>query len=151
MIKANVEISNKSWHSKIEKPGTYLNKKLRKISKFIAFFKRKNITFTILLTNSFKMKKLNQKFRNINKSTDVLSFPFFSSDELKLRKSKKIYLGDIAISYEIIRNRAKKSNFLLEFDKVWVHGILHLIGHNHIKNKDYLTMSKIEKKILNSF
>ena len=97
------------------------------------------------------MKKLNQKFRNINKSTDVLSFPFFSSDELKLRKSKKIYLGDIAISYEIIRNRAKNSNFLLEFDKVWVHGILHLIGHNHIKNKDYLTMSKIEKKILNSF
>ena len=151
MIKANVEISNKSWHMKIKKPGSYFSKKLKKISKFITLFKRKNMTFTILLTNSFKMKKLNKKFRNINRSTDVLSFPFFQPSKLKIEKNKKIYLGDIAVSYEIIRDRAKKTNFLLEFDRVWIHGILHLIGHNHIKNRDYLRMNKIEKKILNSF
>lgn len=151
MIKANVEIGNKSWHRKIKKPNTYLNKKLKKIIKFINFFKRKEITFTILLTDSLKMKKLNKKFRNINKSTDVLSFPFFQSGKLKLIKNKKIYLGDIAVSYEIVRDRAKKTNFAKEFDKVWVHGILHLIGHRHKKNKEYLKMNKIEKKILNSF
>ena len=43
----------------------------------------------------------------------------------------------------------KKNNLYLEFDKVWVHGLLHLIGHNHIKNKDYFKMNRIEKKILN--
>ena len=150
MIKVNVKITNKSWHKKIKYPNKYFNKKLKKISKIVKFFKGKNTTFTILLTNSLNMKKLNKKFRNQNKPTDVLSFPFFSSNNLKFIKQKKIYIGDVATSYEIINSRSKKKNFLLEFDKAWVHGLLHLIGYNHIKNKDYSKMNKIEKKIINS-
>ena len=149
MIKVNVEINNKSWHKKIKNPKKYFNKKLKKISKIVKFFNGKNITFTILLTNSLNMKKLNKKFRNQNKSTDVLSFPFLSSNNLKFVKQKKFYIGDIAISYEIINSRSKKNNFLLAFDKVWVHGFLHLAGYNHVKNKDYFKMNKIEKRILN--
>jgi len=149
MIKVNVEVNSKSWHKKIKNPKKYFNEKLKKISKIVKFFKGKNITFTILLTNSSKMKKLNKKFRNQNKSTDVLSFPFFSSNSLKLTKQKNFYIGDIAASYEIINSRSKKNNFLLEFDKAWVHGLLHLIGYNHTKNKDYFKMNKIEKRILN--
>ena len=151
MIKINVEVNSKSWHKKIKNPKKYFNKKLKKISKIIKFFKRKNITFTILLTNSVNMKKLNKKFRNRNKSTDVLSFPLFSSNNLKFMKKKKFYMGDIAASYEIINSRSKKNNFLLEFDKVWVHGLLHLVGYNHVKNKDYFKMRGVEKKILNLF
>ncbi len=150
MIRVNVEINSKSWHKKIKNPKKYFFKKLKKISKIVKFFKRKNTTFTILLTNSLNMKKLNKKFRNQNKATDVLSFPFFSKSNLKFIKQKKIYIGDVAISYEIINLRAKKNDFLLEFDKVWVHGLLHLIGYNHIKNKDYYKMDNVEKKILNS-
>ena len=150
MIKVNVEINSKSWHKKIKNPKKYFSKKLKKISKVDKFFKGKNITFTILLTNSINMKKLNKKFRNKNKPTDVLSFPFYSSNNLKIIKQKKLYIGDVAVSYEIINSRSKKKNFLLEFDKAWVHGLLHLIGYNHIKNKDYSKMNKIEKKILNS-
>jgi probable rRNA maturation factor len=150
MIKVNVEVNNKSWHKKIKNPKKYFSKKLKKISKIVKFFKGKNITFTILLTSSLNMKKLNKKFRNRNKSTDVLSFPFLSSNNLKLTKQKKFYIGDIATSYEIINSRSKKDNFLLEFDKVWVHGLLHLIGYNHVQNKDYFKMNKIEKRILNS-
>ena len=150
MIKVNVEINNKSWHKKIKNPKKYFSKKLRKISRMIKFFKDKNIIFTILLTNSLNMKKLNRKFKKKNKSTDVLSFPTFSLKNLKIIKEKKIYIGDIATSYKIIHSRSKKNNFLLEFDKVWVHGLLHLIGYNHIKDKDYLKMSRTEKRILNS-
>ena len=150
MIKVNVEVNSKSWHKKIKNPKKYFSKKLKKISKIVKFFKGKNITFTILLTSSLNMKKLNKKFRNQNKSTDVLSFPFLSSNNLKFSKQKKFYIGDVATSYEIISSRSKKNNFLLEFDKAWVHGLLHLIGYNHIKNKDYFKMNKIEKKILNS-
>ena len=149
MIKVNVEINNKSWHKKIKNPKKYFSKKLKKISKIVKFFNEKNITFTILLTNSLNMKKLNKKFRNQNKSTDVLSFPFLSSNNLKFVKQKKFYIGDIAISFEIINSRSKKNNFLLAFDKVWVHGFLHLAGYNHVKNKDYFKMNKIEKRILN--
>jgi len=150
MIKVNVEVGNKSWHKKIKNPKRYFNKKLKKISKIVKFFKGKNIIFTILLTSSLNMRKLNKKFRNRNKSTDVLSFPFLPSENLKFIKQKKFYIGDIATSYEIINSRSKKNNFLLEFDKAWIHGLLHLMGYNHVKNKDYFKMNKIEKKILDS-
>ena len=150
MIKVNVEVNSKSWHKKINNPKKYFSKKLKKISKIVKFFRRKNITFTILLTNSLNMKKLNKRFRKRNKSTDVLSFPFFSSNSLKLIKKRKFYIGDIAASYEIINLRSKKNNFFLEFDKVWVHGLLHLVGYDHVKSKDYFKMNKIEKRILNS-
>ena len=149
MIKVNVEINNKSWHKKIKNPKKYFNRKLKKISKMLKLFKNKNMTFTILLTNSLNMKKLNKKFRKRNKSTDVLSFPVFSKKNLTSIKEKKIYIGDLAASYEIINSRSKKK-FLTEFDKVWVHGFLHLIGYDHVKNKDYYKMNKIEKRILNS-
>ena len=96
------------------------------------------------------MKKLNKKFRKLNKTTDVLSFPFLHSNNLKIIKQKELYIGDVAVSYEIINSRSNKNNFFLEFDKVWIHGLLHLIGYNHIKNKDYFKMNKIEKRILNS-
>jgi len=150
MIKINVEVNSKPWLKKIKNPKRYFNLKLKKVSKAISFFKNKNVTFTLLLTNSLKMKKLNKKFRKRNKPTDVLSFPSLSLKNLKLIKEKKIYIGDIATSYEIIYLRSKKTNFFKEFDKVWVHGLLHLIGYDHTRNQDYIKMSKIEKRILNS-
>ena len=149
MIKVNVEINNKSWHRKIRYPKKYFNKKLNKIFRNIKLFKNKDLTFTILLTNSVKMKRLNKKFRKKNKSTDVLSFPSASLYGLKYIRKRNFYLGDIAVSYEIVNSRSKKNNFFYEFDKVWVHGFLHLVGYDHIKNKDYFKMDKIEKRILN--
>ena len=150
MIKVNVEVNNQPWHKKIKNPKRYFDKKLKKISQIIPFFKKKNVNFTIFLTNSSAIKKLNNKFRKQNKPTDVLSFPFFSQKKLKLNKEKNMYIGDIATCYEIINVRSKKNNFFLEFDKAWVHGFLHLLGYNHIKNKDYFKMNRIEKRILNS-
>jgi probable rRNA maturation factor len=149
MIKVNIVINTKSWKKKIKSPKIYFNKKFKKILKIISEFKKKNIIFTILLTNSLEIKKLNKKFRNKNKPTDVLSFPYFSKKKLKTTKDKNLYIGDIAVSYEIVNSRCQKDNFFLEFDKVWIHGFLHLLGYDHIKNKDYLKMIKIEKKIIN--
>ena len=149
MIKVNVVVNTKSWKKKIKNPNIYFNKKLKKISKNIHILQKKNIIFTILLTNSTEIKKLNKKFRNKNKPTDVLSFPNFEKRNLRLAKQKNFYIGDIAISYEIIKSRSLKDNFQSEFDKVWVHGLLHLVGFDHIKNKDYFKMKKIEKRILN--
>jgi probable rRNA maturation factor len=149
MIKINVEVQNRSWQKKIKNPKKYFKLKLKKIANLVNFFKQKNISFTILLTNSNNIKKLNKKFRNKNKSTDVLSFPFFTKNNLKLQRSKNIYIGDIAISYQEISEKSKK-NFLVEFDKAWIHGLLHLIGHNHIKDKDYYKMYSVEKRILAS-
>ena len=93
------------------------------------------------------MKKLNKKFRKKNKPTDVLSFPFKN----RIKTKKNIYLGDIAISYEIVNKRSKDSNFFLEFDKMWIHGYLHLLGYDHKSKKDFNKMKKIEDLILNKF
>jgi len=150
MIKVNIEVNCKSWNQKIKNPKKYFNQKLKKIPKIVKFFKGKSVIFTILLTNSLKIKELNKKFRKKNKDTDVLSFPYFSKNNLILLRKKKIYIGDIAVSYEIIDSRSRNKNFYTEFDKVWVHGLLHLIGYNHINNKDYFKMNKFETRILNS-
>ena len=90
MIKVNVEVNSNFWHKKIKSPKKYFDKKLKKISKNIKFLKGKNLTFTILLTNSLKMRKLNKKFRKKKKPTDVLSFPFFLPNKLKLIKDNLV-------------------------------------------------------------
>ena len=142
MIKCNIVLDTKIWIKKIKKPDNYFKLKLKKLSKF-HFFRKKNHEFTILLTNNNKMKKLNLKFRNKNKITDVLSFP------LKIKSKNKLYVGDIAISFEIINKRSKSSFFDLEFDKMWIHGYLHLIGYDHKNLNDYKKMLKKEKTTLN--
>ena len=147
MINADVVVENKLWNKKIKDPNKYIKKKIKKIFKFNSL-KNKHLSLTILLTSNSKMKYLNKKFRNKNKTTDVLSFPNLGKADLKKKTNTKIYLGDIALSYEIINRRSKTSNFDLEFDKVWIHGYLHLLGYDHKKIKDYKVMKKIENKIL---
>tara|TARA_B100000963_G_scaffold351456_1_gene363056 strand:+ start:695 stop:1135 length:441 start_codon:yes stop_codon:yes gene_type:complete len=140
MIKIHVVVDFPKWKKKIKNPINYFKIKQRKFNTFINSSKKIN-EFTVFLTNSLKMKKLNNKFRKVNKPTDVLSFP------LSLKMKSNIYLGDIAISYEIINKRSKKSLFSHELDKMWIHGYLHLSGHDHIKYKDFKKMSIRENLI----
>ena len=144
MIKANIITSHSKWKKILKKPNDYIKKRLNKLSKTPSF-KKKNHEFSILLTNDKKMKFFNLKFRKKNKTTDVLSFP------MKIKEKKRLYVGDIAISYEIIKKRSNETNFFLEFDKMWVHGYLHLIGYDHKNNHDFKKMLRKEKKILKYF
>ena len=140
MIKANVILDNYKWKYKIKNPSLYFKNKISKLNK-LSSFKKKKQEFSILLTNNRKMKNLNFKFRKKNKPTDVLSF----------QSNENFYIGDIAISYEIINKRSKLSNFFLEFDKMWLHGYFHLNGYDHKKLKDYKRMTKKEDFVLNYF
>ena len=144
MIKANVILDFSKWRYKIKNPNIYFKKKLQKLST-IPSFKNKNQEFSILLTNSKKIKSLNYKFKKKNKPTDVLSFP--TQNVFK----NNSYIGDIAICFEILNKRSKTSNFFLEFDKVWIHGYFHLIGYDHKKLKDFKKMSKKENLVLKYF
>ena len=144
MTKVNVIIDFSKWNKKISEPKNYIKKKFRKIKRN-KFLKGNNKEFSLLLTSSKKMKNLNLKFKNKNKSTDVLSFP---NNDKFLNTG---YLGDVAINFEIVDKRSKNTNFNYEFDRMWVHGYLHLLGFDHKKIKDFDKMSKIEKKILDCF
>ena len=144
MTKVNVIIDFYKWNKKISEPKNYVKKKVRKIKRN-KFLIGNNKEFSLLLTSSKKMKNLNLKFKNKNKPTDVLSFP--NNDKF----INKDYLGDVAINFEIVDKRSRKTNFNYEFDRMWVHGYLHLLGFDHKKVKDFDKMSKIEKKILDCF
>ncbi len=144
MIKVDVFIKNKNWKKKISNPHKYLNSRVKYLNGSINFLKKKNISFSIQLAGNKEIKLLNKKFRKKNKSTDVLSFPFNNLSKLKKIKKKNIYLGDIILNYYKI----KKKNFSLNFNKLWIHGYLHLIGHRHKKDSDYYKMNKLEKLLL---
>ena len=144
MIKANVILDFSRWRYKIKDPNIYFKRKLQKLST-VSSFKNKNQEFSILLTNSKKIRSLNYKFKKKNKPTDVLSFP--TQNVFK----NNSYIGDMAICFEIINKRSKTSNFFLEFDKMWIHGYFHLIGYDHKKLKDFKKMSKKENLVLKYF
>ena len=148
MIKINVITSNTKWLNYVKNPNNYFDQKLSKLSIRDEMFKKKSIFCTLLLSGDKEIKLLNKKFRKKNKATDVLSFPFQTKNELKkkLKKEKEIYLGDIIINLSYINNKKVLKKFKLEFDRLWIHGLVHLLGHDHKQDKDFSKMSHIEKK-----
>ena len=151
MIKINVITSDTNWLSYIKQPNNYLDKKIKKINFKEKKFKKNNIFCTLLLSGNKEIKFLNKKFRNKNKTTDILSFPFQTKTELhkKIKTEKDIYLGDIIVNLNQIKKQKVLKNFKMEFDRLWIHGLVHLLGHDHKKNKEFLKMNRIEKRYFN--
>ncbi len=123
-------------------------------------FKEEKLTdsklyITITLTTPENIRKINKKYRNIDKETDVLSFPMFQKDELdeKIKNKDFLYedvLGDIVISIDKVERQAKEygHSFERELSYMVVHGFYHLMGYDHIEEKDKVVMRKKEDKIL---
>ena len=144
MINVDVFSESNLWSKKIKKKEFFFNTLVSFFPKKYKFIKKK-VSLTILLSNNRNIKRLNKKFRDKNKSTDILSFPF----EKKVNLKKSSYLGDIVISYEFMDKSKKLDN--LEFKdrviKIFIHGFLHLLGYDHIKTKDFKKMLNEEEKI----
>ncbi len=149
MLKINVISNNLGWNNLLSNPNTYIEKKVTNLNKKNKNFKKNIIYCTLLLSGDLEIKKLNKKFRNKNKSTDVLSFPFYNKKEFqkKLKIDKEIYLGDIIVNINKIKDKNLK-NSRLEFNRLWIHGLVHLLGYDHKKKKDFYKMLEIEKKFL---
>ena len=114
------------------------------------------LIITITLTNAENIRKINKQFRNIDKATDVLSFPMFEKDELENKIKNRLFehedvLGDIIISIPKVEEQAKEygHSFERELSYMIVHGFYHLMGYDHIKEEDKKEMRPKEEKILN--
>ena len=144
MINIDVISESNLWNKKIKKANIFFNSLVKVFPKKYRFIKKK-ISLTILLSNNKNIKKLNKKFRNKDKPTDVLSFP----TEKKLNIKKSTYIGDIVISYEFMNKPKILSTleFKNKVTKVFIHGFLHLLGYDHIKLKDFKKMIIEEEKI----
>ena len=147
MINIDVLSEEKAWSNKL-KQKEYFFKQVCSFFPKKYKFPNKKISLTLLLSNNKCIKKLNKEFRNKNKSTDILSFPFSK----KIKLSKKTYIGDIIISFNFM-NKPKSQNiknFKAKIIKIFIHGFLHLLGFDHIKNKDYKKMLSEEERIYKS-
>lgn len=124
-------------------------------------YKTENLTnskliITITLTTPEKIRQINNEYRQIDKATDVLSFPMFEKSELdeKIKKQEFLHedvLGDIIISVQKVEEQAKEygHSFERELSYMVVHGFYHLMGYDHIKEEDKKEMRPKEEKILN--
>jgi len=114
---------------------------------------------SVTLTDDKNIMDINKQYRNINKPTDVLSFPILEKEEIDNLKNvnnsnivKQIMLGDIIISIPRVNEQKDEYNHSFERELAYmlVHGFCHLIGYDHIEEKDKIIMRKEEEKILNS-
>ena len=147
MININVFSNEKAWSKRLKKKEIFFNKVCKSFPKKYQFLNKK-VILTLLLSNNENIKKLNKNFRNKNKPTDILSFPF----NKKVQISKKTYLGDIIISYNFIdKPKSQKLEVFREkLIKIFIHGFLHLLNFDHKKNKDYKEMLKEEETVYQS-
>lgn len=113
--------------------------------------KDKKLYVNIVLTNPENIKKLNNEYRNIDKETDVLSFPMFEKYELDERENlNEDVLGDIVISIERVKEQAIEygHSFERELSYMAVHGFYHLMGYDHIDEEDKIIMRQKEENVL---
>ena len=147
MINITVFSEEKAWSRRLKKKEFFFKKICKSFPKKYKFLNKK-VDLTLLLSNNKNIKKLNKNFRNKNRSTDILSFP--SSKRVKI--SKQTYIGDIIISYNFM-NKPKSQQlktFKEKVIKTFIHGFLHLLSFDHIKNKDFKKMFKEEEFIYKS-
>jgi len=147
MIKINVFSEEKAWSQRLKSKETFFKKICSSFPKKYKF-QNKNMSISLMLSNNKNIKKLNKSFRNKDKSTDVLSFPF----DNKKNRYKGNYLGDIIMSYNYM-DKSKTKNlktFKEKVIKTFIHGFLHLLGYDHIRNNDYKKMIKAEESIFRS-
>ena len=112
---------------------------------------------TVTLTTEEVIKNINSKYRNIDRITDVLSFPMFEKEELDTKIKNKDFqgediLGDIVICVKRVKEQAIEygHSFERELSYMVVHGFYHLMGYDHIKQEDKNIMRPKEEKILNT-
>jgi probable rRNA maturation factor len=143
-MKLNLEVNNKSKSSFSRSSiNEVVKKTLNKVG--FVFLRNKKISLSLAFVSEKEIKEINKKFRKINKTTDVLSFAEFEdSKSLKKEKSEEIFLGEIILCYNYIRDYAKKNKIKVktELAEVISHGVLHLLGFKHGDE-----MFKIQKEV----
>lgn len=116
------------------------------------------VSISISAVDKEKIHEINKEYRNVDRPTDVLSFPIFSREEIDLfsslddsKKVKELELGDIIICIDILEEHAKEyeTGILREMLYMITHGVCHLLGYDHEIEEEKREMRALEEKILN--
>ncbi|MFL2900452.1 MAG: rRNA maturation RNase YbeY [Candidatus Pelagibacterales bacterium] len=144
MVEISYNIKSLEWNKNLPSYKKCISNSVNQIFKIIKFSSNNEISISFLLTSNSEIKLLNQKYRNKNKPTNVLSFPMNEKIE------NKNYLGDVVISCEKIIDESYEQNIkkYKYLSKMTIHGVLHLLGYKHDTDRQFNKMNSIEKNIL---
>ena len=144
MVEISYNIKCLEWNKNLPSYKKCISNSVNQIFKIIKFSSNNEISISFLLTSNSEIKLLNQKYRNKNKPTNVLSFPMNEKIE------NKNYLGDVVISCEKIIDESYEQNIkkYKYLSKMTIHGVLHLLGYKHDTDRQFNKMNSIEKNIL---
>lgn len=125
---------------------------LEKVIEFACkHMKVENPLLNIVIVDNKKIQEINKLYRNKDAVTDVISFAFEEVKDVKYDDVR--FLGEIYISYERCKEQAAEYGHSIkrEFCYLAVHGLLHLLGYDHIKEEDKKVMRVLEEEILNEY
>ena len=144
MVEISYNIKSLEWNKNLPSYKKCISNSVNQIFKIIKFSSNNEVSISFLLTSNSEIKLLNQKYRNKNKPTNVLSFPMNEKIE------NKNYLGDVVISCEKIIDESYEQNIkkYKYLSKMTIHGVLHLLGFKHDTDRQFNKMNSIEKNIL---
>lgn len=157
----DIEIKSKIWQN-IHNIKPFIKKRVNFLlhqTELKSFLKKPNnyLELMISLVSDNQIRTINHQFRNKNKATDILSFPFLDENLIKEKGLEKtinnksdLILGDIILSLETTRKEAAQNNkkLLDHISHLLLHSILHLIGYNHENDSEAKKMEELEIKIL---
>ena len=144
MVEISYNIKSLEWNKNLPSYKKCISNSVNQTFKILKFSSNNEISISFLLTSNSEIKLLNQKYRNKNKPTNVLSFPMNEKIE------NKNYLGDVVISCEKIIDESYEQNIkkYKYLSKMTIHGVLHLLGYKHDTDRQFNKMNSIEKNIL---
>ena len=144
MVDISYKIASLEWNKNFPSYKKCISNSVSQIFKKVKFSSNNEMFVSFLLTSNSEIKLLNQRYRNKNKPTNVLSFPMHEQIE------NKNYLGDVVIACEKIIDESSEQNIKkYEYlSKMTIHGVLHLLGYKHDTESQFNKMNSIEKKIL---
>lgn len=105
---------------------------------------------SLTFVDDAKILEINRDYRNIDKATDVISFAILDDNELPQIEGIEVDLGDIFISIDTAKKQAENLNqtLLQELEFLFVHGVLHLFGYDHMNEEDETEMFTLQRKII---
>ncbi len=121
------------------------------LEKHLEFSHKTKSHLSIVFSNDDEVRNLNKLYRHMDKHTNVLSFPNLFLDELEyLKPGQDPHLGDIILAYETIEREAKEQDkdFIHHTKHLIIHGILHILGYDHIADDEADEMESLEIDIL---